>query len=62
MLIRLQSPCTTGSFGESFASNSRGRIKCVSLNNRPCQDRPRLFDINSNKSLYYPFISLYYQC
>ena len=33
MFIGLLSACTTGSFGESLASNSEGCIKCVSLNN-----------------------------
>ena len=39
--------CTARSFGESFASNSEGRIKLVSLNNRPCQARSTLININS---------------
>ena len=35
IFIALLSPCTIGSFGESFVSNSKGPIKCVSLNNLP---------------------------
>ena len=30
-------------------------MKCVSLNKRSCQTRPRLVNINSNKPFYYPF-------
>ena len=43
-------------FGESLNSNSDGCIKCVSLNNPPCQARPTLVDRNSNEALSYPFI------
>lgn len=32
-----------------------GYIKWVSLNNRLCQARPALIDINSNEPFYYPF-------
>ena len=53
--IGLLSACTTRSLGESLASNTDGRIKCVSLNNQPCQARSRLVNINSNELLYYPF-------
>ena len=55
MFHGLLSACTTESFGESLASNSKGRIKCVFLNIRPFQTRPTLININSNKPLYYPF-------
>ena len=51
----LLSVCTIGGFGESLASNYKERIKCVSLNYRPCQTRPRIVDINSNETLFYPF-------
>ena len=37
MLIGLIDVCTTIIFGESLASNFEGRIKFVSLDNRPCQ-------------------------
>ena len=49
MFTRLVTVCTTGSFGETLAYNSEERIKCVSLNNRPCQTRPTIVNIN------YPF-------
>ena len=35
--------------------NSKGYINYVSLNNRPCQTRLTLVDINSNETLFYPF-------
>ena len=41
--------------GESLASNYQGHRKCVSLNNRPCQARPTLVNINYNEPLYYRF-------
>ena len=37
MFIGLLSASTTARLGESLGSNSKGHIKCVSLNNRPCQ-------------------------
>ena len=40
----------------SVAYNSKGQIKCVSLNNRPCQARPTILNINSKEPLYSPFI------
>ena len=51
MFIGLSSPCTRGSFGESLAFNSKGHIKCESINNQPCQTRPTLVDINSDLSI-----------
>ena len=51
----LLSACTIGSFGESLAFNSKGPIKCVSLNNQLCQDRPTLNITNSNETLLYPY-------
>ena len=53
MFIGLLSACTTESFGESLASNSKGHIKCVSLDNLPYQTRPTLVNTNSNERLYY---------
>ena len=35
IFIRLLSICTIRNFGESLAFNSKGPIKCVSLNNQP---------------------------
>ena len=40
MFIRLLSACTKGSFGESLVSNSKEPLKCLTLNNGPCQARP----------------------
>ena len=51
MFIGLLSAFTTRGFGKSLACNSEGCIKCVSLNNRPCQARPILVDVNSNETL-----------
>ena len=53
--IELLSVYAIGSFGESLLSNSKGLLKCVSLNNRSCQTRPILVNINSNQPLYCPF-------
>ena len=39
-------------FGASLSSDC---TKCISLYNWPCQTRPILVDINSNKPLYYAF-------
>ena len=36
-------------------SNSKGPIKCLTLNNQPCQARPTLVNINSDETLFYPF-------
>ena len=40
-------------FGESSVSNSKGPIKQVCLNNKPCQTRPTIVNINSGKTLFY---------
>ena len=52
MFIELLSACATENFDVSLASNSEGHIKCVSLNDRPCQARPALFNI---KLFFNPF-------
>ena len=62
MFIGLLSTCTVESFDESLAFNSKGHIKCVSLNNRPCQSRPTLANINSNEPLYYQFTIIINKC
>ena len=54
MFIGLLSAFMTRNFGESLASNSEGQITCISLNNRPCQARPTLVNINSNETFFYP--------
>ena len=30
-------------------------LKCVSMNNQECKVRPEIININSNKSLFYPY-------
>ena len=50
MFTGLWSASTIVSFGDS-----EGSIKCVSLNNQPCQARPTLVEINCNETLLYPF-------
>ena len=48
MFIRLLSVCAAGIFNRSLVSKFQGPMKCVFLNNRPCQARPTLVEINSN--------------
>ena len=60
--IGLLSACTKGSFGESLAFSFKGPIKCVSLSNQLCQDRPTPVDINSNKILFHLFIVSVNKC
>ena len=56
IFIGLLSACTVVSFGESLAfSNFEGRLKCISLSNRPCQTRPTIVDISLNETLFYSF-------
>ena len=55
MFIGLLSLCTIGTFSESLISNSKELIKCLTLNNRPCQARPTLVNINSNETHFYLF-------
>ena len=57
MFTVLLSACTRGTFGGSLASNSKRPVKCVSLNNRPCQARPTFVDL-----LMKLFLSIYCQC
>ena len=49
------SVCTIESVCESLVSNSKGPIKCLTLNDRPCPARATLVNINSNKILFCPF-------
>ena len=59
VFIILLSACTIckfGSFGQLLVSNSKGPIKCLTLKRRPCEARPTLVNINSDKFLFYPFI------
>ena len=55
MFIGLFSVYTIGSFCKSLVSNSKGSIKCLTLNNRPYQARPTILNINSNETQFYPF-------
>ena len=48
MVIALLSACTTRILDGSLATSSKGHIKCVFLNNQPCQAIPTFVDINSN--------------
>ena len=41
-----------GIFGESLAFNSKGPIKCVSLNNQSSQARSTIVNVNSVKTLF----------
>ena len=43
------------SFSGSLASNSGKNIKCVPLISRSYQTRATIVEINSNKTLFYPF-------
>ena len=51
--IGLWSACTN--FGEPLAINSKVLIKHISLKYQPCQTRPAIANINSNKTLFYSF-------
>ena len=37
-------------------------LKCVSINNQECKARPAKMNINSNESLFYPYIILVNKC
>ena len=52
MSLGLSSVCTIGVFGKSLVSYSKRPTKSLALNNRPCQARPTLIDINSNETLF----------
>ena len=52
MLIGLLSVCVIRMFGKSLASNFEGRIKFVSLINRPCQ-ATIIFTIFSDFLMFY---------
>ena len=51
MFIGLLSSCTN--FGEPLAINSKILIKHLSLKYQPCQIRPTIANISSNKTLFY---------
>ena len=54
----LLNTCTIKVFGKLLASNSKGYIKCVSLNNEPCQTRPTLIELISIKTLFIHLLSV----
>ena len=62
MFIGLLSSCTIVTFGQSLASNSKGAIKFLPLNIQPCKARPRLVNINSNQTIFYPFADIDNSC
>ena len=55
MFIGLLSSWTIVVFSKSLASNSKGHIKCISLDNQPCQVRTPLVDNNYNETIFYSF-------
>ena len=59
MFIGLLSICTVVSFVRSLHSNYKEPIKCISLKNRPCQTRPTLADVNSNKIFVINLLSVF---
>ena len=46
------SACMIGNFGESLAFDSKGPIKCLSLNNQSSQTRSTIVNVNSVKTLF----------
>ena len=55
MFIGLLSICTIGNFSQPIVSNLNRLIKCVSLNNHPCQARSTLANINPDQTSFYSF-------
>ena len=49
-------------FDKSITSGSKVTLKCVSLNNPPCQAKPTLVDITSYDILFYPFTGSLHKC
>ena len=62
LFIGLLSACTIGSFGESLDFNSKGPLKCVSLNNQLCQARLTLVNMNFNQPDFYPLTVIANKC
>ena len=52
IFIGLLSVSATESFGESLVSNLQGPIKCIFLNDHPCQARLTLVNINSGETFF----------
>ena len=55
IFIGLLSVCTIKRFGVSLVFNYKKPIKCLSLNNQPCQTKPTLVNISFGETLSYPF-------
>ena len=55
MFVGLLSVYAIVSFSGSLASNSKQPMKCLSLNNQPCETRLTLVDINPQEVLFYSF-------
>ena len=62
IFIRLLKVWTVKRFDESLASSFEISIKCVSLNNRPCQARLTLVNSGFNETLFYPFTVSFIKC
>ena len=54
-MFGLLNVCTIGCFDETLVSNSKGPVKCVSLNNYSCQTRLTFVNINPDETLFFPF-------
>ena len=54
IFIRLWSDWTMESFGTSLISN----LKCVFLNNQSCKARPTIVNVNSDKTLFSPMLTI----
>ena len=62
LFFRLLSIWATGTFDSLLATNYKEPIKCVYLNNPPCQTRPTIVNINSGETLFYPFTVIINKC
>ena len=56
MLIELLSLCAIGNFGKSLESDSKGSMKCISLNNQQYQVSPTFVNVNSDGTIFYLFV------
>ena len=54
MFIGFLRASTVRSFGRSLDSNSKVPIKCLTLNDQPCQARLTPIDVNANETIFYP--------
>ena len=41
--------------GLTVLSSITNALECVSMKNQECKVRPKIFDINSNNPIFYPF-------